>query len=228
MSVGIAATVIGAGVSLFSASKSASAQEDASKRSAQVQREISDENVRMQTDLAAERREDFQPWKEAGEEALSQLQAGIDSGEFLPSAPDVRKDTGYGFRIHEGLQALDRSAASRGRLQSGAHMKAVTRFGQDLASQEYENAYSREANKKARQYNILAGLSTGGQSSAAGQAQATGQLAQTSGNILQNLGAGQSQAYLQQGQAQAQGYQDTARTVNQAAQNWLMYKNLGK
>jgi hypothetical protein len=53
------------------------------------------------------------------------------------------QDPGYGFRLSEGQKALDRSAAARGGLISGGALKAATRFGQDMGSQEYQNAYNR-------------------------------------------------------------------------------------
>lgn len=61
---------------------------------------------------------------------------------FTPASADPRlknffTSPGYGFRIEEGTKALDRSAAARGGLFSGAQGKAVTRFGQNIASDEY-------------------------------------------------------------------------------------------
>jgi hypothetical protein len=45
---------------------------------------------------------------------------------------------GYQFAFDEGTRAVDRSAASRGKLFSGATIKAQQRFGQGLANQEYQ------------------------------------------------------------------------------------------
>ncbi len=46
---------------------------------------------------------------------------------------------GYQWRLGEGVKALDRSAAAKGRLLSGAQMKGVQSFGEGLASDEYRN-----------------------------------------------------------------------------------------
>ena len=43
----------------------------------------------------------------------------------------------------QGLQALDRSAASKGTLQSGGQAKGAQEFGQGLASQQYGNYFNR-------------------------------------------------------------------------------------
>lgn len=224
----VAAAVIGSavvgGVSAYQSGKS---QEKAAKKAAESQEAIADENVALQRELANQQREDFAPWRDVGEQALNQMWAGVQSGEFEVGDIDVTKDPGYQFRMDQGVEALDKSAAARGRLLSGAQQKGVTDYSQNVASQEYANAYAREANEKAKKYNMLSGLSSGGQASAAGQAQATSNLAQTEGNILSNLGQSQAYGYQQQGQARAGAYQGMAQAGNQAAQNWLMYKTLG-
>lgn len=52
---------------------------------------------------------------------------------------DFYTSPGYNFRLQEGVNALDRSAAAKGRLISGAQTKAVQNYGQGLASDEYNN-----------------------------------------------------------------------------------------
>jgi len=67
------------------------------------------------------------------------------------SASDFQADPGYAFRLSEGMKALDRTAASRGGLLSGATLKGAQRYGSDLASQEYGNAYNRFQNNRTAQ-----------------------------------------------------------------------------
>jgi hypothetical protein len=66
---------------------------------------------------------------------------------FKFTAENFQADPGYGFRLSEGLKALERSAAARGGLLSGGTGKALTRFGQEMASQEFGNAYGRAFNE---------------------------------------------------------------------------------
>jgi len=219
----IGGAVVGAGAS-YMASKE---QSKAAEAAAEAQTEISDESLALTKELAEQQREDFAPWREAGESALQQIQEGIETGAFEVGDVDVTQDPGYAFRMSEGIEALDKSAAARGRLLSGAQQKGVSSYAQNLASQEYANAYARQASEKATKYNILSNLSSGGQASAAGQAQATGQLSSTSSNILSNLGSSQAQSAYSSGAANASAYTGAATAVNQAAQNWLLYKNLG-
>ena len=219
----IGSAVVGAGASYMSSKESAKGQE----KGIEAEKEMADANLVLQRELADQQREDFEPWRDIGEKALNQVWAGVQSGAFEVGQIDVTQDPGYQFRMDQGLEAQDKSAAARGRLLSGAQIKGTEEYAQGLASQEYANAYARESNEKARQFNILSGLSQGGQSSAARQAQATQNLASTSGNILANTGRAQNIAQQNIGGSRGGAYTDAAQGVNQAAQNWLTYKALG-
>jgi hypothetical protein len=120
-------------------------------------------------------------------------------------AQQFEQDPGYAFRQSEGMKALERSAAARGGLLSGSTMKGIQRFGQDLASQEYQNAFNRYQVERAARLNPLQSLMGSGQSSANVLTNAAG-----------NLGQGLSQSALQAGQARASGYIGTANALNQA------------
>lgn len=50
---------------------------------------------------------------------------------------------GFGFRLEQGQQAQDRSAAARGLLLSGRQVKETERFAQGEASQEFNNFLTR-------------------------------------------------------------------------------------
>jgi hypothetical protein len=140
---------------------------------------------------------------------------GFDPNTLFESfnAQQMEQDPGYAFRLAEGQKAIERStAASRG-LQSGAALKAAARYGQEMGSQEYQNAFNRfQANKafQAQEYgnafnrfttdrqNQLApllSLTSSGQASAAGQGAAAGNFASGGANAIQNAGAGASAAY---------------------------------
>ena len=239
MSVTAAAIVGSAVVGYAGAKMSADAQSKGAKSGSRAEERMSEANLEFQREMAEQQREDFAPWTEAGGQALEKLWAGVQSGEFDPgkfdpSQIDIKADPGYQFRMDEGVEALDKSAAARGRLLSGAQNKAITGFAQDTASQEYGNAYARYADQytkendaKKQKYNMLAGISQQGQASAARQAGATSQLAQTGGNIMAQSGRSQNIAQQNIGNARAGAYQGQATAVNQAAQNWMMYKALG-
>jgi len=69
-------------------------------------------------------------------------------GDFQPVQAtdlDVNKflDPSMNFRIQQGTNALESSAAARGGLLSGATLKGVQDYSQNIASQEYSNAINR-------------------------------------------------------------------------------------
>lgn len=115
-------------------------------------------------------------------------------------------DPGYQFRLSEGQKALDRSAASRGMLLSGAQVKGSTDYNQGMASQEYGNWWNRytgatNANNAARQQdygnkygaytnvlNMLTGMAGQGQSAATGTASMNSGLAGQTANAFANAG----------------------------------------
>lgn len=218
------AIVVGAGVAAYSSSKASDAQAESAREGMSAEERMADRNLEFQREMADQQRSDFEPWRNTGEKALNSIWEGVQSGAFEPGNINLQDDPGYQVRMQEGIDAIDSSAAARGRLLSGAQNKALTQFGQEQGSKEYAAAYARDANKKANKFNMLSGLSQGGQSSAAGQAQASSQLAQTGGNIMANTGRSQNVMNQNIGNARASAYQDQSQIVNQAAQNWLSYK----
>lgn len=72
--------------------------------------------------------------------------------KFDPSKIDLQQDPSYQFRLNQGVNALDKSAASRGMLLSGAQQKAINNYAQDSASQEYSNIYQRGLQTQNQNY----------------------------------------------------------------------------
>lgn len=62
---------------------------------------------------------------------------------FTAPTLDNTNDPGYAFRLQQGQQALQRGAAAGGGAFSGGTLAALTRYGQDYASNEYQNVYNR-------------------------------------------------------------------------------------
>jgi hypothetical protein len=78
------------------------------------------------------------PYISAGSTAAGQL-SDLANQKFTFS-PD---DPSYQWRLQQGQQALERSAAARGAVQGGGVMKALTNYAQGAASQEYQAAFDR-------------------------------------------------------------------------------------
>lgn len=119
---------------------------------------------------------------------------GISYGTLLKdfSGQDLQSEPGYQFRLDEGIRAINNMAANRGSLDSGETLKALMKFGQDYAGNEYQNAFNRDAANKERKFNMLSGVSGTGQVTATN----LGQFGQnTAGQIAENyLGAGNARA----------------------------------
>jgi hypothetical protein len=122
------------------------------------------------------------------------------TAEFTPEK--FKTDPGYAFRMSEGMKALERSAAARGGLLSGATLRGTQRYGQDLASQEYQNAFNRyqaERTGTLNPYQALAGV-------AQSSANTLGQQAGAYGNAMASNIIGS-------GNAQASGYMGGANAI---------------
>lgn len=196
------AAIVGSSLLGGSAAESAaSTQAAAADRAAQLQKEMFDKQVQL-----------AEPWRKAGEQALNKL---IPLTDYTPfSMSQFQQDPGYGFRMSEGMKALERSAAARGGLLSGATLKGIERFGQDLASQEYTNAFNRyQAERQAR----LAPLQ-----SLAGVGQTT---AQQIGAAGQNYASNVGQAGAAAAQARASGYMGGANALSGGLTQYLNYAN---
>ena len=60
-----------------------------------------------------------------------------------PTGVNYQNDPGYQFRLSQGENALQNSAAAQGVLHSGNTLEGILNYGQNYASQEYGNVYNR-------------------------------------------------------------------------------------
>lgn len=200
------AGALSAGAGLFGASQAAKAQKSAANRAADTQTAMFERQIELQ-----------EPFRQAGLTAQNKILTvlGLEGGDTASpefgkyardfSMADFEADPGYGFRMSEGMKALERSAAARGGLLSGSTLKGIQRFGQDTASQEYINAFNRYQTNRSNQLNPLQSLYGGGQ---------------TSTNLLSNAagqtGQGVAGAQTAGGQARASSYIGGANALTSA------------
>lgn len=206
-----AATVIGGGISYMASQNAAEAQQNAAATNAATQKDISGQNIASQQDITAKnlaaQREMFDigqanlaPYRQGGNVAQNQLMQMLGIGGDTKAAnygkyardfgmSDFTTDPGYQFRLDQGIKALNASAASRGGALSGANMKGAIDYGQNMASNEYTNAYNRYRTNRADQLAPLQSLYTGGQAAAAGSAAQAGAAGSTMNNAYANLGS---------------------------------------
>lgn len=205
--IGGIATNMAAGEQADAATQAASTQADANKYAADLQYRAFKDQMAMQ-----------KPWLTAGENALARLSGGLaPGGEFGTkfSQTDWQQDPGYAFRLAEGQKALERSAAARGGLISGNALKAAERYGQEMGSQEYQNAFNRYYREREAMLNPLQSLAGVGQTTAQSLGGAAQQLGTNVGNLASATGASTANSLLAAGQARASAYQGYGSALGQ-------------
>jgi hypothetical protein len=126
VAVGVAgASLVSGALGSRSTRSAARTQEQATQASIAEQR--------RQFDLS---RQDAQPWMQAGQNALGQLQ---DPARNFMASP------GYEFMRGEGMRGIERSAAARGGAASGNALRALSQFNSGLAQQDFGNWWNRTA-----------------------------------------------------------------------------------
>lgn len=132
----------------------------------------------------------------------------------------IQSDPGYQWRLKQGQQALERSAAARGMTASGAQMKALQDYGQGAASQEYGNIFNR--------YSQLAGM---GQNAAGNLGVAATQTGANLANLYAGTGRAASDVYAHQGDqvANIEGqYGSNTANINQTIGGQLQGLHVGQ
>jgi hypothetical protein len=119
---------------------------NAAEQAAETQSQAAQNALALQREMFEYQKGLLEPYRTAGTKALERLSGAMGLGGPGSQQQMLEMDPGYGFRLGEGLKALERMQASRGNFLSGGALKAGQRFAQDTASQEYGNAYNRLAN----------------------------------------------------------------------------------
>jgi hypothetical protein len=200
--------LVGAGA----AKSAAKTQAAATDRAGEIQRQMFEEQNRLQ-----------EPFRQGGMAAQNKLLTyfglpggteGTDYGKYARDfgMADFTTDPGYGFRLSEGQKALDRQAAARGGLISGGALKAAQRYGQEMGSQEFTNAFNRYQTNRANQLQPLQSLMGAGQTAA-----------NTMGNVAANYGTNAGNLMTSGGAARASGYVGGANALSSGLGNYMNY-----
>ena len=224
MSAVATAIVGGAFIGGYGANKAADTQAAAARDAANVQAQSAREAQALQKQMFDIQREGQEPFRQAGLTGQNRLMEYLGLGGNAGAAgygrygrdfgmSDFQADPGYAFRLGEGQKALERSAAARGGLISGGALKAATRYGQDMGSQEYQNAYNRYQTNRTNQLQPLGNLMSMGQSVASNQGAAAGQYGANVGNMITAAGNAMAGGITGAGNAQAAGYMGMANTI---------------
>ena len=218
------ASVVGGLIGGAGSRSAADTQAAAARDAANVQAQSAREAQALQRQMFDIQREGQEPFRQAGLTGQNRLMEYLGLGGNAGAAgygrygrdfgmSDFQADPGYAFRLGEGQKALERSAAARGGLISGGALKAATRYGQDMGSQEYQNAYNRYQTNRTNQLQPLGNLMASGQSAASNQGAAAGQYGANAGNMITNAGNAMAGGITGAGNAMAAGTMGMTNTL---------------
>ena len=198
--------------------KAAQIQADAQIQAAQMQSEAAAAAEQQQIEWMNKQfgiaKETLSPWISSGQGALNRLSSGLaQGGEF--SQPFTKEqflanqDPAYEWDKQQGINALTAAGSAAGNLGSGTMGTALVNYGQQQASNEYQNAWGRWNTSQKELINSLMGLSAQGEGAAgqlAGDAVGVGEaISYDIGNALNNSAQAQAQGLIGSSQAQAGG-----------------------
>ena len=153
-------------------------------------------DYKLHSDMSPEEYGQWHYAQDGSRRDLAPYQSGGSSGGVADYG-GFEASPGYQFRMDEGQKAIERSAASRGLFNSGASVKALTRFAQGTASEEFD--------KYANALRSMAGIG------------------QTATNATQQAGSqaagGISRAFTDAGNARASSYANVGASVNNGISN---------
>jgi len=263
------ASLLGGYLSSSGQQKAAATGAEAATTAAGIQSDAAREALRLQRQLADEQVLRNAPTVQAGDIARNRMldliglsgrtgaagygsanqpfsMAGFDPNSLMRNfgASDFQTDPGYNFRLSEGLKALDRQAAARGGMMSGAALKAAGRYGQDVASQEYGNAfnrfqtnrasqaglfadaYNRDRTRQMDEYGRLSDFTTRGANAAANTGTSQAAYGSNAANLMSQGAQAMGQGVIGAGQSTAAGQMGAGNTYNNAIQAALQgYQN---
>lgn len=184
----IASTIIGGMSQADSARSAAKAQERAAKDATGVQKYIFDQT-----------RKDQEPWRQVGVRALGRMEDPNLMRDF--TSADFQADPGFDFRMNEGMKAINNAASARGLANSGSTVKAIGRYAQDFASNEYNNVYNRFNANQDKRFNRLAAQAGIGQTATNMVGQAGQNYANSVNQNIMGAGNARSAGAVAQGNA---------------------------
>ena len=192
------AIVIGAGVSAYTSNKaaksSAKGNRDALARQDELQSPFREAGLTSQNRLM-----DYMGLgKDPNAEGFGKYSRDFDESDF-------QADPGYRFRLKEGLKELDRKAAMHGGSLGGNALRAGQEYGQNMASNEYQNAFNRYQINRSNQLQPLQSLMGAGQT-------ASNTLTDASGTAIRGAA-----------DARASGYIGVGNAINQGIQGYTNY-----
>lgn len=203
------ATIGGSIISGLFGKSAADTQAQAAQQASTLEAQNQQQALQVQQQEFAQQQANQAPFLQAGDHALSSLNSLLAPGGALtqqygafqaPTEVTEQNDPGYQFRLQQGADTLQKSAAAMGGLLTGGTARGLENYAQQDASNEYGNVYSRALQdyqtnyntfqqNQANQYNRLANIAGLGQTAVGQLGQAGTAEANATGNTLLAGGA---------------------------------------
>ena len=134
-------------------------QANAAERAARAQEQAAREALAFTKQVYGETKQNVDPFIQAGQRGLTGYEEAIQNFtkptfDYTRKNFDLTswKDPGYDFRLSEAQKAIEASTAAKGMSLGSGVLKSLQTRGQDMASQEYQNAYDRYLKDEAMKY----------------------------------------------------------------------------
>jgi hypothetical protein len=150
--IGAGASLLGGLLGSNASNQASQAQQQAAQQAADFAKSQGQASNNYQSGVTSQQNSLLNPFASAGQGATSQLSQLLQPGGQLaqgyqgftaPTGVTEQNDPGYQFRLSQGLNALQNSAAARGGLLSSGTAKNINDYAQNSASNEYGNVYNR-------------------------------------------------------------------------------------
>lgn len=190
----------------------AAASQAGTNQSLALQREMFNKQLELQ-----------EPWRAAGVNALTKMRGG-DYSQTPQFAFNYSQNTDPGtqFRMQQGLNAMNATAAARGGLISGNALKAGQDYGQAQGSQEYQNAFNRyitgynaDVARANNMYNRVSNIAGTGQTTSNALAGMAGNYGQNASATTMQGSANRANSELQLGNSRASQYGNYGNAIGQ-------------
>jgi hypothetical protein len=148
-----------------------------------------DQSNQVAGNLLGGQLENLSPYLQSGAQGTAGAAALAAQGFHAPTAAEAEATPGYQFQLQQGLQGVEQQLGATGGGATGGALKALTQYGQGVASTYYQNAFNNAL--QGYNTNLNANLSLAQQGlSASGMAD---QAAQNFGNIYNSNTMGAAQ-----------------------------------
>lgn len=223
----VATAIVGtAAVGAIGARSASKAQVKAGEQAIDSNERVAQMQIDAQKEMFDKQNRLQDPFRSAGLYGLSQVRNGFSTGgQFTKQfgMKDYEADPGYAFRLAEGLKGINANAAARGGLISGNALKAAARYGQQMGSEEYQNAFNRYQVNRSNQLQPLMSLAGLGQTATNVLGNAASQQGAGISSALGQMGQSNANAYGDMGNARASGYVGMGNALNSAVGTGLNY-----